>query len=61
MEADGEEHEIEGLLRRITELEQLLYSVKARSMTPTTASLLVAGFLCPISRLNTNVRSALMC
>ena len=61
VDADGEEHEIEGRLRRITELEQLCYLVKARSMAPATASSLVAGFLCPVLRLKTSLRTALMC
>lgn len=50
-----------GYFRRITELGQLCYSVKALSMAPATASSLVAGFLCPVLRLETNLRMALMC
>ena len=38
MKADGEEHESEGIFRRITELEQLCYSVNARSIAPATVS-----------------------
>ena len=45
MDSDGEEHEAEGLLRRITELEQLCYSIKVRSKAPATASSLVTPWL----------------